>query len=579
MSIRATRTGHARPGAPRLREKVVSLPTALRLPLEAPESEARELWMGVHLPWLAIEALQASAPHAESGNSANAADPTRTAGWPGATRTGRTAVRPPPRAIMELQGQAQFVVATCERAQRYGVRPGMSMAAALALVPDLDIATRDVVRERQLLEQLATAAHRFTPRVSLVPPDGLLLEVKGSLHLFGGVESLCQAFEASCAEAGVKPFVTIAPTPLAALACARAGEPRLITQPSQLIGSISSLSLLTLRWPVEVTDRLKQIGVYTIGQAIRLPRAGFARRFGRAQLAELDRLTGRDSDLRERFNLRERFRRRRELLFELEHHEAISGMLEPLFEELGEFLKARQCGVTRVACLFGHRHVPPTRCVLKLAAPAANARHFAKLVGERLATLALPEPVRWCELRSGDLVPHAPDAKALWQPGEHGGGHSAAIPELIEHLRARLGHESVYGLRVVEDHRPERAWATADLASAGESKKTAPAPLRWRPYRRPLWLLPEPAPLAQKNGAPRLRGPLELLSGPERIEAGGAGQYSVARDYYVARDARGVRLWVFRECRSSGSAANADPHAAAAARSASHAWFMQGVFG
>lgn len=566
MTIRATRTGFAGPGGSRLRKKVVSLPTALRLPLEAPETEARELWMGVHLPWLAIEALEL---------------PAKPAGQ----------LRPPPRAILELQGQAQFVVAVCEHAQRFGVRPGMSMAAALALVPDLDIATRGVVRERQLLEQLATAAHRFTPRVSLVPPDGLLLEVKGSLQLFGGAESLCRELETSCAEAGVKPFLTIAPTPLAALACARAGEPLLITQPSHLVGQVSRLSLHTLRWPAEVTDRLKQIGVYTIGQAIRLPRTGFARRFGRAQLAELDRLTGRDSDLRERFNLRERFRRKRELLFELEHHEAILAVLEPMFEELGEFLKARQCGITRLACLIGHRHIPATRCVLKLAAPAANARHFAKLVGERLASLSLPEPVRWCELRSGDLVPHAPDAKALWQPGEHGGGSSAAIPELIEHLRARLGHESVYGLRVVEDHRPERAWATADLSSAGGAKKPEPSGVRWRPHRRPLWLLPEPAPLAQVDGAPVLRGALQMLSGPERIEAGGAGQYKVARDYYIARDARGVRLWVFRESRPGtadagvSATAPAATHVAAgagasvAAHAATHVWFMQGVFG
>ena len=46
-------------------------------------------------------------------------------------------------------------------------------------------------RQQQLLEQLAMRAQRFTPRVSLAPPDGLLLEVKGSLHLFGGMEDIC----------------------------------------------------------------------------------------------------------------------------------------------------------------------------------------------------------------------------------------------------------------------------------------------------------------------------------------------------------------------------------------------------
>ena len=40
------------------------------------------------------------------------------------------------------------------------------------------------------LEQVARCAQRFTPRVSLVRPDGLLLEVKGSLHLFEGPRRL-----------------------------------------------------------------------------------------------------------------------------------------------------------------------------------------------------------------------------------------------------------------------------------------------------------------------------------------------------------------------------------------------------
>ncbi len=354
-------------------------------------------------------------------------------------------------------------------AQRAGVRAGMGMAAALALVPDLETMPRDLVREQQVLERVASRAHRFTPRVSLVPPDGLVLEVKGSLHLFGGAEKLCEALAETCYEIGIKPLVALAPSPLAALAGARAGKPLLVTDPAHLVGQIASLALSTLRWPTEVIDRLKQVGVYTIGQVLRLPRAAFARRFGPMQLAELDRLTGRDTDLRDRFRLNERFRRKHDLLCELEHHEAILNTLTPVLEELGEFLQARQCGITRLACLLKHRHAPTTRCVLKLAAPAANAKHLAKLLGEKLATLELPEPVRSCELRSGDLVSRAPAKESLWQAGEHGGGVSAAAPELVEHLRARLGHEAVYGLKVIESHCPERAWATAGLSESTEA--------------------------------------------------------------------------------------------------------------
>ena len=98
-------------------------------------------------------------------------------------------------------------------------------------------------------------------------------------------------------------------------------------------------------------------------------------------------------------------------------------------------------------------------CVVKLAAPAAAAAHLAALLKEQLARVQLPEPVRSLELRADTLLAHVPQAQALWQPGEHGGGGGREAHGLIERLRARLGEEAVYGLTLLEGHRPERTWA------------------------------------------------------------------------------------------------------------------------
>ena len=46
------------------------------------------------------------------------------------------------------------------------------------------------LEREEKLRELATAMQGFTPRVSLEPPDGLLLEVRGSLHLFQGVDGM-----------------------------------------------------------------------------------------------------------------------------------------------------------------------------------------------------------------------------------------------------------------------------------------------------------------------------------------------------------------------------------------------------
>src|SRR6185437_5914583 len=197
------------------------------------------------------------------------------------------------------------------------------------------------------------------------------------------------------------------------------------------------------RWPAQVLERLAKVGVRTIGEALRLPRAGFARRFGAEALASLDRLTGRAPDPRRSFQAPERFRMRRGCTYDLEHHEAILAALMPFIEALAKFLEARQCGITELECRLWHRHAPPTRCVLNLAAPAADGASLKALLGERLATLALPEPVRSFELRSGRLVPRTLHAASLWQPGEHGGsGAGAQSVDLIEMLRARLGNDA-----------------------------------------------------------------------------------------------------------------------------------------
>ncbi len=475
---------------------------------------------------------------------------------------------------------------------------GASRAPATELWVGVHLAGAAAQRAPQGLQRLALRALRFTPRVSLAPPDGLLLEVRASLHLFGGVEGLRRALRRECADLALAGSLAFAPTPLAALAAARCECALVLQDAARLIGSLAPLPLRALRWPQEALDRLASIGVRTIGQVLRLPRAGFAQRFGAARLADLDRLTGRAPDPRERFEAPVRFRRRRELPCESASHGQLTAALAPLIEALGRFLEARQCGVLAVECRLWHRHAEPTRCVLRLAAPLADAARLAELLGERLRMLALPEPAHTCELRAGEPVPRALCSCGLWQSGEHGGLPEARGSAFIERLRARLGPEAVQGLAVVPDHRPEAAgrvtepgacWGTAtprfpaspatSRQRVSEAQPIPPGrspprdlPLRDRSFApsriasgdfaaaRPLWLLPVPRPLRQRGGLPRYRGALRLESEPERIETGWWDGRDIERDYYEAVDVHGRRLWLFRE------------------RAAPHRWFLQGVF-
>jgi len=123
----------------------------------------------------------------------------------------------------------------------------------------------------------------------------------------------------------------------------------------------------------------------------------------------------------------------------------------------------------------------------------------------------------------------------------------------------------VQGLVLRAEHRPEAAWAATQPAALrarrAVASRTAHAIEEAALPERPLWILPTPQPLAARDGLPRHRGRLHLMSEPERIETGWWDGGEIARDYYTARDSQGVRLWVFRE------------------RTEPHRWFLHGVFG
>ena len=154
------------------------------------------------------------------------------------------------------------------------------------------------------------------------------------------------------ARSGAQPHFTLAPTALAALAAARAGARCFITDPRQLPARLKPLPLAALRWPEEDNARLLGHGRAHARRALRLPRAGFAKRFGAARLADLDRLLGRRADPRRRLARRERYAGRLDLDHEIEDHDRILEALRPLLDELEQFLRSAAARHHRVAMPF-----------------------------------------------------------------------------------------------------------------------------------------------------------------------------------------------------------------------------------
>jgi len=473
------------------------------------------LWLCIHLPRLAVEVVS-------RGGSVHG-----------------------PFVVAAGSGTRQAVAAASPGAEAAGLRPGMTLGAAHALVPGLLVFRRDETAEAAALTRVAAWAGRFTPVVSLAPPREAVLEVAGSVRLFGGLERLMRQAAEGLREIGYTASLAAAPTPLGASLLARVRPGARVTEAAGLERELASVPLHVLDLPPETREALEGLGVRRFGDCLALPRAGMVSRFGDALPRFLDRALGALSDPRERFALPPRFDGRLALHAEVSAAEPLLFAAHRLLMELSGYLEAKGGGAAGFRLTLFHREGRSTSIPVGLSAPGRDPGRLLSLLRERLVGTRVPEAVLAVGLSVEEIVPLAPGNRELW--GAPAQERAESWGELLDRLRARLGEEAVRGLAPVAEHRPERAVLLTD-----PGRRDARGPLlRFGP--RPLWLLPHPVPLEREG--------LTLLAGPERIESGWWDGDDVRRDYFVAEDPGGSRLWVFRT------------------RERARRWYLHGIFG
>lgn len=459
----------------------------------------------------------------------------------------RTAI---PLAVASSTGTHGDIVACNEAARSRGLKPGMPLAAASALASDLEVVPRNAAAEKAALERIAAWAIQFTPAVSIVQPAEVLLEISGSLALFGGLKSIWNTLAEGLRGLGYAPSIACAPTPLSAQWFARAGLAVRLQHMDALRASLAEL-------PLEVMDAaqaltlLHDVGAYTVGDCLTLPRDGLARRLGPDFIDDLDRALGHSPDPRVFFIPPAVFTAEQPLPAPAQEAEMLLFAARRLIAELCGFLAATANGVQQLKFTFSHERRESTRLDLTLVAATRDVDHLTSVLREKLERYRLPCPATAIALTSELLLPLAARNLALLPDA---GRQEEAAAQLIERLRARLGDDAVVGLRRFPDHRPERAFRTCPpdgRESAGGSALVA---------GRPLWLLGKPRPLGESAQAPCYDGRLTLLAGPERIESGWWDGDDVARDYFIAANASEALLWIYRE------------------RSESARWFLHGFF-
>ncbi len=422
----------------------------------------------------------------------------------------------------------------------------------------------------QVARALAVWGLQFTPRVALLE-RAVLLELEHSLRLFGGLAALRRRVRAQAAELGARAQAWAA-TGQGALALARAG--RTSGPPRELASSLDALPLQCLDAVAEHAQLLQRLGCRSLGDVRRLPRAGLAGRCGARLLLQLDQAYGDAVEHPAWFALPERFVARLELPARVDDAAALLFGARRLLLQLEGWLGARQAGATALS-LRWRGDSPAARpdggqLELRSALPLRSAEQLARLLGEHLAHVRLVAPALELELEllhMQQLVPGSASLLAGALPAQAGDDAQARREWMLalQRVAARLGAQQVLQGSVLAEHRPEgaQAWRAFGEPAAGG----APVPPGVM-GARPAFLLDPPQPLACRDGRPLWHGELQLLLGPQRIEAGwwqsdgAGGTHHVARDYWVAAHAHGGLLWVFRS----------------RARGQRPAWFLHGVF-
>ena len=537
------------------------------------------LWIALHLPLLSLESFAA---------------------------TLSPELNAQPLALMD----AHRIVSVNASARALGVKPGLKRATALALAPNITLGLACAARDAQALTAVAHAALAFTPGVSIEPAraaaspgaagsdaaDTVLLDVQASLRYFGGLPALLVRLQAALAPLGHRLHVVSAPTALGAALLARVHpqlhctdlqvlQRALAAAPVWLIGAgrdrysrVRPQATALRRPPTEGSKKtgggpalpweaMQGMGLRTLADLEALPRAGLARRFGEAVLSDLDRAMGLRPDPREPIRLPPTFDSRLELFARADTAEQLLYGAAVLLARLVAWLAAQQAFVRRFQLVMEHeRHrrtdaqtpacATLTTLDIALAEPSRDPAHLLVLLRERLTQLELPAPTLDLRLLADDIARRAPPNHELFPTPQ---SEQDGLTRLIERLQARLGPAQVQRLEAVADHRPERASrlcatdARIRLPVARGNARSADAaagPHKEPAAMRPVWLLAQPEPLPERQTGPTgptLGGqPLQLLSGPERIESGWWDAALAERDYFIAQLPGGALVWIYR---------------------------------
>ncbi len=462
---------------------------------------------------------------------------------------------------------------------------GLSLADARARFPGLVAVEAAPAEEARLLQRLCDWCSRFTPLAALDGRDGLMLDISGVAHLFGGEAALMEDCRARLAAQGVSVAAGVAGNPRAAWALARFSQAKIAPEPlndKAFAKLFHDLPIAALGLDDQTVADMARAGLRRIGDIALRPRAPITARFGPAPITRLDALKGIErSSIAPRFMAPD-FCAERRFASPVQTIEAIEAQLRKLADDLVVLMERQAKGARRIELGLYRVDGDVRRIRVGASRPLNEARAIVRLFAERLASpdedaIDAGFGVDLMRLACLAAEPLAPSQAELERA--HEAERARALADLLDRLSARLGARAVTRRELIEAHLPEQAEAAApavlgEARSRGEgardealrARRRARSGCSFAPSRSRRWpkclmgRLYASAGGASCTTSPPSRGPSASL------RPGGAAPNAPTRDYFRAEDSRGRRFWLYREGLFGRETAQAK-------------WFVHGVFG
>lgn len=424
------------------------------------------------------------------------------------------------------------IIAVNQEAQLQGVTVKHSVATAVLLCPNLQLYPPDAVRLQQLLQQLCQQLYQYTGDIMLQPPDGLAIRVSTMLQLYADFSTYWQQLQQVLQESFTHYIAACATTLLGARLLARSGQTWLQLDPTITEQQLAKTALCYSEISEQHQQQFARVGISRLGQLLALAPAELAKRFPAEVVHYLQQLQGKSVSPPQFYRPAQLFQRYLLLSYEISQSELLLQPLCKFLAELQQFLQQSNQLCRSLLLTLHFRQHETLALEVKAVGGEVQALRWEALLRLQLATLALPEPVYAIDLQALHLDTAVAQTVPLLQQRQS----TLSVAQLLSILTAKLGEHALRSPVFIAKHWPEQSvQRQAPLLLTSESSSFLPEQAY---VMRPSVQFAEPE---------RLTEPVQLLGSAERLESvcWHSGAY-LQRDYYVARNAQGQQLWVFR---------------------------------